>query len=604
MWSDIRCSSWGVLAFSLSVTACDSCGSKKPYTPFTLGSGTAAAPAAVVSSAAPPPAASAAGPFEGRKEELAPPEAARWALGDRVLEAPQGRLFTRAVRADFDGDGKEDVAAWTVPAAEDPSAAPGELWYFPAAGQTKLLLPLPSFLPTGPGCNLTTSVAQTGPQTLTLDATSTCQARLVARSPVRAVSVLRPAAERPLVLTLRMAEPAADELLTVAVDSTDRDADGRDDVGITFTVQSAGSTRPASARMAWLDRAAGASREANEPARSLMTAASTEVARAKGKSTSRTTSESVGNLRRLYFSLCAESGTPRVFDEDGAPLGCGNLQTFVDRLALAELGSALTRRNFVEALGVFTRDGWYHSKVSETQRKTLQKDLGKALPTLQIGQTMTLGAQPVPRVSLVRYSPLRFEPSGHLSVRTPHGLVRTTPDGSHSEELAPDQPGGEPWPLEVSREDGTRWTGLTYACDRSEVLLTLGGADPHAAQPLVTRLLSPRPGSCKGGTPPRTAPPVAISFGSSGLDAIVGGLHIQPKAAADPAPGSPRSPDGKYVVVWTPLGMLVASADHGELWSVTEPTWSQANASDCVVANEARAIACVLQNRVRLVLRP
>ena len=589
-----------VFALSFALSGCDSCGSKKPYTPFAIESAVPRPPAAASVAAAPPASASApdAG-FEGRKAEIAPPNAARWQLGARTLEAPPGKWFERAVRADFDGDGQEDVAAWLVPEAPEPSVPPGELWYFPARGAARALLPVPSFVPTGPGCTLSSNVTQTGPQTLTLDVAARCETRLVSRSAVRAVTVLKPAAPRPVILTLRVADAAPDEVMNLEVDSRDSDADGRDDVSVAVSVQASGSDKPATARLTWLDRAAGPSRDTGEPSRSLAAAASVEATRARGKTTSRNTTAAVGNLRRLYASVCAEGGTARVFDEDGAPLPCGNLQSFVDRLALAELTSAVTRRSFTDALGVFTRDGWYHGKVSAAQRKALEKDLGKLIPSIELASAPVLEARPVPRVAVVRYSPLHFEPSGHLLVQSAHGVVRVTPDGSSAENAGD---GVARWPLEVAREDGTRWTGLTYACDRSEVLLNITG--PSDA-PRVTPLLSPRPGTCKGGNVPRVPAPAVLNFRGALPNGIVAGKLIGTLGDASPEVyGSARSPDGKSLAVATALGVLIAQGDRAELWRVQDASWSNPGASDCVVANDAQRAACIVDERARLLLRP
>jgi hypothetical protein len=57
------------------------------------------------------------------------------------------------------------------------------------------------------------------------------------------------------------------------------------------------------------------------------------------------------------------------------------------------------------------------------------------------------------------------------------------------------------------------------------------------------------------------------------------------------------------LVVPTALGLLVVTGDRAELLRVAEPNWSPANTGDCVVANGARAIACVVGDRAKLFLR-
>ncbi|HMJ10214.1 MAG TPA: hypothetical protein VK524_02355, partial [Polyangiaceae bacterium] len=195
-------------AVVLDLAGCDSCGSKRPYTPFAIESASPTPPADASVPAAPSGSvASAQDPlFAAVKAELAPPNATRWQLGARSLDAPPGKSFERAVRGDFDANGQEDVVAWLVPQTPDPTSPPGELWYFAAQGAPRVLMPVPSFVPTGPGCTLSADLAQTGAQTLTLDVAARCETRLVTRSAVRALSVLRPAAATPAVLTLRIAD--------------------------------------------------------------------------------------------------------------------------------------------------------------------------------------------------------------------------------------------------------------------------------------------------------------------------------------------------------------------------------------------------------------
>lgn len=576
----------GLLAFAL--TGCDSCGSKKPYTPFTIPSAQVPSAPRPSESALAPPSSLDAGHGVFRKEELAPADATHWQLGERAIDAPPGRKFERAVRADFDGDAKEDVATWTLPQNPEPSSAPGELWFYPAAGAPRILGTLASFIPTGPGCRLVTVLAQSGAQSLTLDTAAECEARLVARSPVRALSIFRPASERPAVLTLRLAAPAPSEQWTISVDSSDRDGDGRDDVNVEFTLQSAGSARPATAHFAWLDRAAGASRESNEPARSLAAAAGQEVTRARGKANSRTTADGVGNLRRLSFSLCAESGTARVFDEDGSPLNCGNLQAFTDKLASAEFHAALTQKDPREALGVFVRDGWYYGKMSEAQRKQLLKELEKAVPSVDVTRALPLEPVPAPRTAAVRYAPLRFDAQGNLLVQTTAGVRQVSPDGTKVEELED----SARWPLEVTGPGDSRFNNVIYACDRSEVLLLSSGPAPREPEP--TPLLAPRPGSCKGGALPAMSPPFVVSFQGAAPEVLIGGKLVGPKTNA----GSARP-----LAVPTPLGLLVTTAEKAELWRVSDANLSPSNVSDCVVASGGAAVACVVEGRARLLLK-
>jgi hypothetical protein len=200
----------------------------------------------------------------------------------------------------------------------------------------------------------------------------------------------------------------------------------------------------------------------------------------------------------------------------------------------------------------------------------------------------------------VRYSPLRFEADGRLLVQTPHGLMRVANDGSGSEALDPNASEPKSWPLQVENAQGAQWIGLTYACDRSETLLNLAGA---SSSTLASELLAPRPGTCRGGSLPRSTPPIPLSFQGTTPEAIVAGKSINAQAERVPAavvPGSARSPDGQYLAVPSPLGLVIASRERTALWYSADVNWSALEASDCVVANAARAAACISGGRARL----
>jgi hypothetical protein len=601
---------WALLSAVLPIAAtagCDGCGREKPYTPFGVTSSLPLIPP----SAPPEPSASAAEApkFAKRLAELAPPNATRWKIGERELEAPAGRVFAQALQADFDGDERSEVLTWTLPAtppAAPPPASPGqgELWLFRAEGAPARLFEQPGFIPIGPECQHQTALTQTGPHTVTLDVAATCKAPRVERSPVQGVAVLAPLAERPLILLLRAAAPANGETLALGVDSSDRDDDGRDDAKVTISVQKAGSARPASADVVWLDRAAGTSRDAREPSRSLARGASVEAARAKGKTTSKSVGDGVGNLRRLYATLCAEASVPRIFDADGAPLPCGDLKSMVDDLASAEMTAALMRKDYVEAAATLTRDGWYHAPMSKDRRAKLTKAFESAVTVVDVGAIVSLTAVPR-KAAAPRWSPLRFQDDGSLLIQSAQAVVLVTPDGR--EQALGEDAGGLRWPLEVANPERVRWTGVTQPCDRAEIELSLTDAAGAPAAPLVTRLLAPRPGPCRGGL--RPGPSVtAISWHAAGLEALVGGAPVGAatsagEAALRPAqPGSPRSPDGRSMVVPTPVGLLITHEQGAELWR-GDALGDARTLGDCVVANRQERVACVRDDRALLISR-
>ena len=159
------------------------------------------------------------------------------------------------------------------------------------------------------------------------------------------------------------------------------------------------------------------------------------------------------------------------------------------------------------------------------------------------------------------------------------------------------------WPLDVIGSNGQRLVGSLCVCDASEVALSLIDAAGAPQPPLPTRLLSPRPGGCKGRF---VCPdPVPLSSSAQGFSLLLAGALIEPKKAEKtlPSPGSARSPDGTWLVAVSPLG-LVVSGPSAELWKLPETPVDARHALDCVVANDRAAVACVADGRAILLKRP
>lgn len=615
---------WSELALLAGIvvgsSGCRGCNDDTAYSPFGVAS-----EIPVASASAAPVAPSASAGFAEKKDLLAPPNARRWKIGELDATLPEGRLFERALAADFDGDGKQDAVAWTVPA---PKAAPApgapapseELVYFPAVGQPKSLLTLPGFLPTGPGCKTNVELRQTGPRTLVVDAGATCVGTaLLARAPVRSLTVVAPAGSRPIVVAVRVADPAPGESLDLDVDSSDRDGDGRDDVVIRLSIGKLG-TPPATAAFAWLDRAAGPARDALEPRQSFETAATALASRARNKRTRGDVAAAVANVRRTFSGACAESGTARVFDGDGAPLRCGDLGGSFDRLAEAEVEANVGAGDAFAAFGALARADWFRAPLSKSVRDKLAQRIAKAVTVLDVTDAPGVKAEVAVR-SGPRLSPLSFEPDGSLLIQSAGNVVRLASDG-RSETVEPPAPipaaGGQgpastavvqAWPLAMRSNTGLGWAGTTLSCDRSEISLSIADARGGLrSQP--TDLLAPRPGACAGGAQPNvTSAPVA--WHGDELVAVIGGTLIGPRpnfAAPETlsARGTALSPDGRWLVAVTPVGVVVTGAKT-ELWHVDKALGSVdavRDLGDCVVANEARAVACVQGRKVRFFARP
>jgi len=543
-----------------------------------------------------------------RKAELAPGSAETWQGSDLNLNAPPGRRFAQVLPTDFDGDQKPEALAWLVPDPKEKNAPPGELWYFPNGAPARSIAALPGFVPSSPDCTLTTTLTQTGSHSATLDVMASCNTPLIARAPSRALLVVSPNVEHPVLLTLRAASAAPDETLNLTVDSSDQDRDGRDDVRLTVSLSNLGASEPATADLVWLDRAAGASRSASEPLASLMRLAGKIAAQARGKRAS-AVSERVGTVLRLVSSVCTEGGVPRVFDEDGVPLRCGSLSPLVDSLMMSDAVAALALGDVQNAFSVLHRDGWYFGKLSSTQRKAMERELLRAVSKFEAGPPLVARAQPLAPAQ-PHYSPLWFESDSALLIQSAAGVTRLSSDRT-AETPVSAEAGVPGWPLELASTNGLRVLGAVHACDRSELIFNEGDAAHPLLPPLATRLLAARPASCAGhGTGPNVSI-TPLSFDDNGLDALLAGARVtiappgKKPAAGLPELGTPRSPDGLWLVTPSTLGLLLIG-ERKELWQ-TGKLGEHADAgrfTDCVVANDARAVACIDAGRAIVFERP
>jgi hypothetical protein len=550
-----------------------------------------------VPSAAEAPSAAAAPSAKPEPSKFTPaivaPEGSRkLRMGERTLDAPARYVFDRALLL---GEGEtQQVIAWVKAESGALDVPRGLLMAYAASGKPRQLLSLPSFVPIAPGCSHVTRLQQTGSSSVLVDTLASCPAGLVARTPIEAVTIVSSGSARPEVLTLRLAAPAAGEALSVDADSSDRDGDGREDVKLTFTLTGPDGAK-ASAILAFVDRAAGVSRDAAEPRASLAAATKAILAKAGPSSLGE-----VDALRRLLGSLCAEGATPRVFDGEGSPLRCEDLGATVDALARAEVLSRLAAKDWPGAASVLSRADWYFKKLSSDAEKSITKELTKRL--LGVTPTAsTVSARPK-AVKGPHFSPLWFESDGALLVQTDNGVVRVSRDGTTETALDADA-GTASWPLDVTSSSGQRLVGSLCVCDASEVALSLTDSAGAPQPPVPTRLLSPRPGGCKGRF---VCPdPVPVATNAQGFSVLLGGALLEPKKSEKtlPSPGSARSPDGNWLVSSTPLGLVVSGASP-ELWKLPDAPVDARHAQDCVIANDRAAVACVADGKVILLKRP
>jgi hypothetical protein len=592
----------------LGLVGCDAFDSdRKPYTPFGTVS-SAGSPAQVPDPVKPVvdagPAREAMGISRGSL--LAPVDAREWHVGERKLLAPEGLIFRLGLVGGLAGGKDGDVLSWLVGTPEKPVI--GELWMFPEEGAPRLISTASSFLPTGPTCSHETHLDQTGPNSVTLDIRATCAAPLLPRTPERSVSVFAPSRPNAKVAGFRLAAPAPGESLRLELVSRDRDSDGRDDVEMTlaFAAPSAPEVR---ASFVWLDRPAGLSRDAFEPLASFVRLAAQETARASSSraaggasasDVSKAVAAGVANARRLYSTLCAESGVARVALDSGGELSCGDLKPAFEAMTLASINAAVTAGHPEQAFAALERHGWFptgtkadSNRFVETQQAQLLSKLAKR----RVIKLVQLKAQPRAAEAGPHTSPISFHADGSLLLLTAAGVVRAAPDGRFEYDASSEV---DAWSMAVMSRGGEQLRGLAFPCDRSEVSWLATAPGGNVLPPIPTELVAPRPGVCQGGSgfeAPRVAP---VAWTDEGIAGFIGTSWVGPRPPHPPM-GSALSPNGRYSIVATERGLLVSANDKSTLWVFDDST-APAQLRDCVVSNNAQAAACTMAGRAYVIL--
>lgn len=562
----------------------------KPYTPF--GAVSAEPASAPEGSASAAPAATEPTSFKPARVSRAEPGATRWALGGATFDAPSGLRFVSGLVGKFGDAAPSGQAASTLVAwMETEKRGPDELWLFPTGGKPKRLAKVPAFVPTGPGCETTRELTHSGPGVVTMDATGECEGARLKRAPNRAVVVVAPDREQPELLTLRLAAPAPGERYRPRVAAEDLDEDGRADVTLIVSLHAGDRKFAQEARIVWFDRAAGLSRDPREPRKSFDAMASLEVVRSSGENTSRDVPARVSNARRLYGTLCAAAGVPRILLDDRSPLECGELKHAMTQLVKAEVLAALTRKDIREAVGALSREPWFGAELSgkdgdEVRAKVYSGlDLVEEIDVERLAPTPLSGLHP-------RLSPLAFEEDGSVSVVTPGGVYRQFP-GTDALDVSEEE---EPWPTMVIGKDGHRVVAVSYSCDRSDVQILSVANDGTPRPPISTLLLAPRPGNCGVGYVP-PIPPRGVGWFDDAPTLVIGGSLLGPHPSERARPrGGPYSPNGAWMITQSRLGLLLTGPGKPQLWRPKKPDVTKL--TDCVVSNGAKGVACVSHGRV------
>lgn len=538
-----------------------------------------------------------------------------------------GETFVLYLVADLDADSLRDVVAWT--SSSDPLA--GRLLFYKGAANgaapaapRQLAVLAPGAIG-APGCSAEPALEQIGPATVAVSLRAVCVPAPVGKKQ-RWISVAMPSREPALRQELWLGDPPAGERLGVELDGSDVDGDQRDDLVVRISVE--GSPAPfeqgsrVSADLRWLDRPTGLSRDPDEPEGSLRRAATAELARASKKAEAAQVGAGVRQITRLYAWLCSDAGDPLVMVSGGG-IRCGPSRGLEDA-ASASVRAALTLGDVPRAMAAYDHMGWRPVPTTKQRRAELEKALLKAAPLRAPSVTKVFATVPdLDTSGAPAWGPLTFTPGGDLLVRTKTGLamvnVQTGSEGASQ--------GIPSWPAAVTNLDGSaRWTGLFDPCDGISLRARIGGPGdalvvasapgepPPGARDLPLPVASPVPGRCFAGAPAVRPESVPVAWGPLGLEAWMAGAPIlvspdltqvkplvEVGALGQPVhAGSPRSPDGRSIVLGTRLGALVRASKSWQIWRPAdlEGAYAYADLRGCTIANDGRAVACVRDGRL------
>ncbi len=613
------------LALSALVAVAAGCEDEKPFVPYGIDASVGAAPAsaAVVASSAPSasaaPVASAPKPsFAPVAGKPAPPGGKSWTLeGGVTVEPPQGRSFHVGFDGDADGDGKSDLIAWV----KSPDDLRGELWFVSGAKplEGRNIVTLPGDFATR-GCAVQGSVSTVGPTTLSLEVTSRCPD--TGMRPARWIAIVRladptsPAAGGSslpeLRFEVRLLPPPAQEELSVTIDGSDVDADGRDDVTLGFTLSGAlpsfSAARPTSAKLRFFDRPAGLSRDPSEPSLSLRAAASSLVAEASKKKPAFNVRDGARAIQRLHRHLCEDAGGALLSTSAGG-IRCADAKAIEDA-TYAEAVSAIQQGNVALALdGALRLDVVTDDK--SQRRKDLAKQLAKVLPSAAMKEPRRLQAVPDSGdPASAAQSPLAFENAGNLLIRTSSGVIRAAAEDLR-ETPAPEL---APWSSTLDAEprpDAAKATlrAVISRCEEPLLIAEVGSASDNTLAPKTVPLplfasvnADGTPAARCENLPKVRATPidhqgavVTFAVGTVPIEIDTSGASPEARLAALPTSkserrlGSARSPDGSTTALPSARGLLVISSHGAKLWTYPEST----KLSGCVPNNGGTRVACV-----------
>jgi hypothetical protein len=586
------------LAPLVALAGCSgSCRGGKPYVPYAIDGGTASIEVAEAGVVATAPDASATGPALPVGQAL-PPGTRSYAVDGASVDVTDDRALANVLAADLDADGNKDLLAVVT----RPSAPP-EVFFYRGRSTRGFEPPVAAFAPaSGAACDAAARLAQVGKRTALVEIAA-CGARGVRA--LAAIGFDRTGAR------VRFAAAVTDEAalprLTVDMDASDRDGDGIDDLAMRVALEGGGAPfepgPKVTAQIKWLDRPAGMSREPDEPEASFRAIAQTAAARAVKPKEAATVAQLVHQLRALVRALCPESGSPRLARTAGADAACGPSRALEDA-QLAVVRAHVTTGDALRAIAALDRAQLPPATRTPARLADAQAAIAQVAPTRTAIALRAVAAVPkVDRGRAPAWGPVAFEPDGKLLVRTASLVVRVDP--ATGDETEAD--GVAAWKTALVAPDGAfRWIEAYDPCDAHAAQATFaptGDGEPkHVALPVT-----PAGARCAGKGEPVAVVPVA--WGAAGLEAVVAGeplLVSSDLARATPllawldqpmSQGSPRSPNGKALVVPTSQGLFVRGAAP-RLYRAKELDGAYGELRGCTIADDATRVACVKAGRV------
>ncbi len=597
-----------VVAFGVAGGGCK-CERDKPYVPYSIddrdGAVALDAGATLATASATVDAAASAPPLAVTR---AKPGVTTLTIEDVTVAAPPGQTFVGGVAYDWDGDGAKDVIAVLRADASTAAAALFAIGVRRSASKDGALSVVASSPPLAPPTKeeVPFTMTRRGKSSVVIEV----GASIAHRSASRWLTVLATEGKAPRArFSVGVADPPGAQPLALEADAIDRDGDGIDDVVLRAGLE--GAVAPfepgpkITAGMVWLDRAAGLSRDPEEPEASFKAFVAPLAARATRPKEAALVPIAVRQLRHLAHAVCAEGGAARLVQLAGASLpSCAGSRALEDA-GLAEARAAVTAGDVIRAAVSLDRAERPPSAKTPARVKETAAAIEKLAPVREAVTTRLFAAVPdEPPRDAPAWGPLAFEPDGHLLIKTKAGVVRADPKSGEEADS-----GRPPWSPSIGGDGHPTFLTAVSTCDGVAIRAVFNKADGAGTAEALLPIVPPLGERCQvpRGEPAAVRP---LAWSSSGLEAIVGGelVLIGPEGTrgsllagpldAPAPPGSAKSPDGTALVFPTSLGFALRATSGARLLRAREWDGTYAEMRHCVVGNDARRVACLRGGRV------